>query len=90
MLKAEVVDRVASQTGLTKKAAGEAVDSVLDVVTSALKRGDDVLLTGFGKFEVRVRSQREGRNPQTGAKINIPASKTPAFRAGKALKVAVK
>ncbi|MCL4392801.1 HU family DNA-binding protein [Patescibacteria group bacterium] len=90
MLKAEVVDRVASQTGLTKKAAGEAVDSFVDVVTSALKRGDDVLLTGFGKFEVRVRSQREGRNPQTGAKINIPASKTPAFRAGKALKVAVK
>ena len=90
MLKAEVVDRVASQTGLTKKAAGEAVDSFVDVVTSALKRGDDVLLTGFGKFEVRVRSQREGRNPQTGAKINIPASKTPEFRAGKALKVAVK
>ncbi len=90
MLKSEVVDRVASQTGLTKKAAGEAVDSFVDVVTSALKRGDDVLLTGFGKFEVRVRSQREGRNPQTGAKINIPASKTPAFRAGKALKVAVK
>ena len=77
-------------TGLTKKAANDAVDAFVDTVTSALKKGDDVLITGFGKFEVRVRSQREGRNPQTGAKISIPATKTPAFRAGKALKAAVK
>jgi DNA-binding protein HU-beta len=90
MLKLELVNQVASMTGLTKKAANDAVDAFVDTVTSALKKGDDVLITGFGKFEVRVRSQREGRNPQTGAKISIPATKTPAFRAGKALKAAVK
>jgi DNA-binding protein HU-beta len=90
MLKVDLVNQVASMTGLTKKAANDAVDAFVDTVTSALKKGDDVLITGFGKFEVRVRSQREGRNPQTGAKISIPATKTPAFRAGKALKAAVK
>ena len=90
MLKTNLVEQVASMTGLTKKAANDAVDAFVDTVTSALKKGDDVLITGFGKFEVRVRSQREGRNPQTGAKISIPATKTPAFRAGKALKAAVK
>ncbi len=90
MLKVDLVNQIASMTGLTKKAANDAVDSFVEVVTASLKKGDDVLITGFGKFEVRVRSQREGRNPQTGAKINIPATKTPAFRAGKALKAAVK
>ena len=90
MLKSQLAEKVASSTGLTKKAAAGAIDAFLEVVTESLKRGDDVLLTGFGKFEVRVRSSREGRNPQTGAKIQIPATKTPAFRAGKALKMAVK
>jgi DNA-binding protein HU-beta len=90
MLKQHLVDQIASMTGLTKKASNDAVDAFVETVTNALKKGDEVLITGFGKFEVRVRSQREGRNPQTGAKISIPATKTPAFRAGKALKAAVK
>ncbi len=90
MLKSQLAEKVASSTGLTKKAAAQAIDAFLAVVTESLQKGDDVLLTGFGKFEVRVRSSREGRKPQTGAKIQIPATKTPAFRAGKALKMAVK
>ena len=90
MLKREVIEQVASRTGLTKKAAGDAVESFLGVVSDALKRGDSVLLTGFGKFMVRDRASRAGINPQTMEKIQLPATKVPAFKAGKGLKVAVK
>lgn len=90
MLKVQIVEAVANRCGLTKKTAEEAVNAFIDAVTKALKNGEQVLITGFGKFEVRTRSKRVGRNPQTGAQLEIPATKTPAFRAGKALKAAVK
>jgi DNA-binding protein HU-beta len=90
MLKKDLVDKIAMDAGLTKKQAGAAVDSMLDSITAALKTGDTVLLTGFGKFEVRTRAARTGINPKTLEKINLPATKVPAFKAGKALKVAVK
>ncbi len=90
MLKQDIVDEVANRCGLTKKSAEEAVNAFIDSVTKALKNGETVLITGFGKFEVRMRSARVGRNPQTGAQLKIAETKTPAFRAGKALKAAVK
>lgn len=90
MTKADLVVAVADKTGLTKRAAGEAVDAMLEAVTEALRKGDRVTVTGFGTFEVRNRRARKGRNPQTGEEIQIPATKAPAFRAGKALKAAVK
>jgi len=90
MLKADLVEEVANRCGLTKKSAEEAVNALLDSITKALKNGEQVLITGFGKFEVRQREARTGRNPQTGAQLTIAATKTPAFRAGKALKAAVK
>jgi len=90
MLKKDLIDRVASDAGLTKKQAGAALDSVLESIAGALKKGDSVLLTGFGKFEVRTRAARTGINPKTLAKIQLPATKVPAFKPGKALKSAVK
>jgi len=90
MNKEQLVERVASKTGLTKKAALEAVNAVIDTITGSLKRGEKVTLVGFGTFSVRRRAAREGRNPQTGEKIRIPAKKVPAFTAGKELKAAVK
>ena len=90
MLKAQLVDEVANRCGLTKKSAEEAVNAFIDAITKALKNGEQVLITGFGKFEVRTRSERTGRNPQNGESLQIAATKTPAFRAGKALKAAVK
>ena len=90
MLKKEIINRVADEVGLTKKQASMAVDSFLDAVKASLAKGDAVLLTGFGKFEVRRRESREGINPRTLQKITLPASKYPAFKAGKALKSAVK
>ncbi|MCA9382297.1 HU family DNA-binding protein [Candidatus Dojkabacteria bacterium] len=90
MTKSDLVAAVASKTGLTKKAAAEAVEAMLGSVTDALRKGDKVTVTGFGTFEVRSRRARKGRNPQTGAEITIPATKAPAFRAGKALRAAVK
>ncbi|MDR5694991.1 MAG: HU family DNA-binding protein [Armatimonadota bacterium] len=90
MNKEQLVERVASKTGLTKKAALEAVNAVIDTITGSLKRGEKVTLVGFGTFSVRRRAAREGRNPQTGQKIRIPAKKVPAFTAGKELKAAVK
>lgn len=71
------------------KDATKAVDSVFDTILDALKNGDKIQLIGFGNFEVRERSARKGRNPQTGEEIEIPASKVPAFKPGKALKDAV-
>ncbi|MBW1605551.1 HU family DNA-binding protein [Lactobacillus sp. Sy-1] len=88
--KAELVGDVAEKTGLTKKDATAAVDAVFNSIENHLSKGEKVQLIGFGNFEVRERAARKGRNPQTGAEIQIPASKVPAFKPGKALKDAVK
>jgi len=90
MVKADLIAKVADKAGMTKVDSGKAVDAVSDVITAALKRGEKVTWTGFGTYEVRPRAARMGRNPQTGAPLHIPASKTPAFKAGKGLKDAVK
>lgn len=90
MTKYDVIAKVADKAGMTKVDAGKAMDAVVDVVMAALKKGEKVTWTGFGTFEVRSRAARMGRNPQTGAPLHIPASKTPAFKAGKGLKDAVK
>ena len=88
--KAELVSNVATATGLTKKDATAAVDAVFSSIQASLAKGEKVQLIGFGNFEVRQRAARKGRNPQTGQEIQIPASKVPAFKPGKALKDAVK
>jgi DNA-binding protein HU-beta len=88
--KQEFVDQVADRAGLSKKDAADAVDAFLDTVEDALKRGSDVSFSGFGKFSVSQRSAREGRNPATGEKIQIAASRVPRFTAGAGLKKAVK
>ena len=89
MNKGELIDSIAKQSGLTKADSARALDACLDAVTGALMTGDKVTLPGFGTFGTSKRSARSGRNPQTGATINIPASKAPRFKAGKALKEAV-
>jgi DNA-binding protein HU-beta len=89
MNKADLIDAVAAGADLSKADAGRAVDAVVAAVTKALKKGDKVSLVGFGTFEVRKRAARQGRNPKTGEVIKIKASKTPGFKAGKALKDAV-
>jgi DNA-binding protein HU-beta len=90
MNKTELINAVAEASELSKKDATKAVDAVFDTILDALKDGDKVQLIGFGNFEVRERAARKGRNPQTGDEIEIPASKVPAFKPGKALKDAVK
>lgn len=89
MNKAELVEEVANQTGLTKKASREAVDAVTSTITDCLARGGKVTLVGFGSFKVRKRKSRRGRNPQTGKEIQIPAKEVPKFQAGKNLREAV-
>ena len=89
MTKVELINAIADKAGLTKKDADKALAAVVDTVTEALKKGDKVQLVGFGTFEVRARGERTGRNPRTKETITIPASKAPAFKAGKALKDAV-
>ncbi|MDA3130785.1 HU family DNA-binding protein [Aliibacillus thermotolerans] len=89
MNKTDLINAVAEQAELSKKDAARAVDAVFDSITESLKKGDKIQLVGFGSFEVRERAARKGRNPQTGAEIEIPASKNPAFRPGKQLKDAV-
>jgi len=89
MTKTDLIDNVASQTGLSKKDAGAAVNAVLDGIQNALSNGQSVQITGFGTFEVRQRQAREGVKPGTTEKIQIPASKAPAFKPGKTLKDAV-
>lgn len=89
MNKSDFVSAVADSAELSKADAGRAVDAMVEVVKKALKKGDTVTLVGFGTFSVRKRAARQGRNPQTGATIKIKASKSPAFKAGKALKDAV-
>lgn len=88
--KAELVDRVAKKTQLTKKDVSAAVDALFEAIQEALQAGEKVQVIGFGNFEVRERAARKGRNPQSGEEIQIEASKVPAFKAGKALKDAVK
>jgi DNA-binding protein HU-beta len=88
--KADFVDKLAAKSGLTKKDAAAVVDAFVGVVTDALKKGEEVQFTGFGKFYVQKREARQGINPQTKAKIKIPATKVPKFSAGLALKSAVK
>ncbi len=90
MTKSELVDQVADRAGLNKKEAADAVDAVLETIEGALKRGSDVVFSGFGKFSVSQRSAREGRNPATGEKIQIKATRVPKFTAGAALKKAIK
>ena len=89
MNKQELIENIADSADITKAAAGRALDSVIDSITDSLKSGDSVVLVGFGTFSVRDRAARTGRNPQTGAEIQIAAAKVPAFKAGKALKDAV-
>ena len=86
MNKTELVAAAAEQAGLSKKDAEAAVKAFTDVVAEALKAGDKIQLVGFGTFEVSERAAREGRNPRTGETMVIEASKTPKFKAGKALK----
>lgn len=89
MNKSELIDAIAAQADISKADAGRALDATLEAVTGSLKGGDSVSLVGFGTFSVKERAAREGRNPQTGQTINIPAAKVPGFKAGKALKDAV-
>jgi len=84
-----MIDMVAEAADISKAAAGRAVDAVFDSITASLKKGDSVTLVGFGTFSVGSRAARTGRNPRTGESIQIKASKTPKFKAGKALKDAV-
>lgn len=86
MNKADLVSKVAEMTDLSKKDVTKAVDAVFDAIAEALQNGEKVQLVGFGNFEIRERSARKGRNPQTGEEIDIPASRVPAFKPGKALK----
>ncbi len=88
--KAELISEVAANTKLTKKQAAVAIDAIFSSIQNDLANGNKVQLIGFGTFEVRHRAARKGRNPQTGAEIEIPASEVPAFKPGKALKDAVK
>ena len=89
MTKADLITSVAQKAEITKKDADAAVSAFIESITEALKKGEKVQLVGFGSFEVRTRAAREGVNPQTQKKIKIPASKVPAFKAGKALKDAI-
>ena len=89
MNKNDLIQQIADRTGLGKNEATKAVDGVFDTITDALKAGDEVRLTGFGVFAVSNRAAGKGRNPQTGAEIEIKASRQPKFRAGKQLKDAL-
>lgn len=90
MTKADLIVQVAKKAGLTAKASKDAVGAVFSSIADAMKRGEKVVVTGFGTFMVRKRATRKGRNPQTGAQIQIPATKTPGFTAGKSLKRMIK
>lgn len=90
MNKTELTEAVAEQADLTKADAGRALDAMINAISKALKKGDTVSLIGFGTFSVKKRAARTGRNPATGETIQIKASKTPGFKAGKAFKDAIK
>jgi len=87
--KSELINAIAEKSGLTKKDSEKALNAFVEAVEESLIKGDKVQLIGFGTFEVRERSARKGRNPQTGEEIMIPAAKVPAFKPGKALKDSV-
>lgn len=89
MNKSELIDAIATNADLPKAAAGRALDATLDAISAALQKGDSVSLVGFGTFAVKERAARTGRNPQTGAEIQIAAAKVPSFKPGKGLKDAV-
>jgi DNA-binding protein HU-beta len=86
MKKDDLAEFVAEKTAVSKKAAGEIINAVLEGISSALEKGDSISLIGFGSFKIVERSAREGRNPRTGEKLHISASKAVKFAAGKALK----
>ncbi len=90
MNKADLITRMAKKAKISQRAAGIALNEFTAGVTDALRRGDRVTLVGFGSFDVRKRAARKGRNPRTGATLNIPAKRVPRFRAGAALKNKVK
>ncbi|WP_303289768.1 HU family DNA-binding protein [Marinobacter sp. SS5-14b] len=90
MRKPELAAAIADKAGLTREKASEVINAVTDQISAAAARGEDITLIGFGTFSIRERDARNGRNPQTGATIKIPASKTVGFKAGKALKDAVR
>jgi DNA-binding protein HU-beta len=90
MTKSELIENVAATASLNKKQAGEAVNAVLNTIQDSLAKGESVTITGFGTFEVRERQAREGVRPGTTERIQIPASKYPAFKAGKTLKDSVR
>jgi len=89
MNKSDLIEAIAKSTGLSKADAGRALDATTAAVTKSLKKGQSVSLVGFGTFAIKKRAARTGRNPRTGETIKIKASKTPSFKAGKALKDAV-
>lgn len=90
MLKVDIVEKVARESKLTKKAAREAVESTLKTVLSSLTKGEKVVLSGFGTFLIRSRKARKGRNPKTGLSLQLPSMKTVGFVASKALKKLVR
>ncbi|MGH8897702.1 MAG: HU family DNA-binding protein [Egibacteraceae bacterium] len=89
MNKTELIDAAAASTGMTKTDVQAALDAILEAIAYEVCRGHKVTLTGFGNFELRERAARTGRNPQTGEQIQVAASKSPAFKAGKSFKDAV-
>ena len=90
MTKNDFINAIAEKADITKKSAADVTDAVFAVISEAMANGDKIAISGFGTFETVDRAARKGRNPQTGAEIEIPASKVPAFKPGKALKDAVK
>ena len=90
MNKADLVEKIADQTGLTKRTSREAVDAIISALTDSLSREEKVTLVGFGTFQVMERKARKGRNPQTRETINIPPKNVPKFRPGKGLREAVR
>jgi DNA-binding protein HU-beta len=90
MTKEQMIERMAAEAGITKAQATRAMKSMITNITKSLKKGNKVTFVGFGSFDVSKRKARTGRNPRTGAEIRIPAAKVPKFKAGKALKDAVK
>jgi DNA-binding protein HU-beta len=89
MNKTELIEAMADSADISKAAAGRALEGMVEAITNTVKSGDTVSVIGFGTFSLRERAARTGRNPKTGAEIQIPASKSPAFKAGKAFKDAV-
>jgi|UniRef100_A0A7V3VUJ2 DNA-binding protein HU-beta len=90
MTKTQLIDTIAKKAGISKKAAGAALDAFVEAVTTALKKGDKVTLVGFGTFMASKRKARTAKNPQTGEMIKVPAKRVPKFKAGRELKAAVK